>query len=77
MRAELSASRVRPFGEKLKRRASPLGNAADELVEMETSLIVVSRGLRYALKRFRRASHANRPRSRGRSSVVNGPEITL
>jgi len=46
MREELRARHQRPFGEKVKSKASPPGKAADELVVVEMRLIVVCRGRR-------------------------------
>lgn len=46
IREELYASTWRPFGENEKWNASPPGKAADELIDVETSLMNVSRGLK-------------------------------
>jgi hypothetical protein len=50
--------------------------AADELADVEISLMVVCRGLE-ASNRFRFTSTANLLRSLGRSSAWNGPDIKL
>src|SRR5271156_1873165 len=74
---ELSASRVCPLGEKENRKASPPGNAVEELALMEMMLTTVSRGRRYAANRFRRTSAANFVFRRKRSFLLNGPVMTL
>ena len=56
---ELSARRVWPWLEKAKRKASPRGNAADELVLVQMRVTKVSEGRTKASNRFRRVSCAN------------------
>ena len=69
---EDSASVQCPLGEKEKSNASPPGNAAEELVVVETRFTVVLLGCRYASNKFLFTSWANFLFSRCRLSSVKG-----
>jgi len=48
-----------PLDEKLKRKASPFGNAVEELIDVEISLTSVWRGLKNTLNALRLTSAKN------------------
>ena len=77
IREELSARHHCPLGEKAKSKASPPGNAADELVVVEMMFIIVRRGRKYATNKFRLISCQNLLFNCGKLSSVKGPGITL
>ncbi len=77
IREEESASTQWPLGENEKSKASPPGNAAEELVVVDTKLRWVLRGCRYASNRFLLTSRANCLCSNGKLSSVNGPPTKL
>ena len=72
---ELSAKRVWPRLEKINRRASPRGKAAEELALVEMMLTMVSEGRRKASNRFRRTSCANFAFNHTKSSSLDDSVI--
>lgn len=71
IREELRHRMICPLTEKLNRNASPCGDAVEELMEVEISLMSVLRGRRSTSNVFRRISSTNLHLSDSRLSEYN------